>query len=68
MRSWGGGEEFAIPDKNARAARRERQAAELERNQQDLRTSIAASERLVNEADALLRRHRRECDEAEKED
>jgi hypothetical protein len=46
-------------------ARRERQAQEMEANQSELRTSIAASKRLVDEADAMIRRHREECAAAE---
>ena len=42
---------------------RQRQADELEANQQDLRDSIAESERLVGEADSMIRRHRKECDD-----
>ena len=57
-----------MTDREAREARRDRQAAELERNQRELRTSIATSKRLVDEAEAMIRRHRRECDEAEAED
>ena len=64
-RALGGGEERVIPDKNARTARRDRQTAELEQNQNDLRTSIATSKRLVDEADAMIRRHRQECEDAE---
>ena len=44
---------------------RDRQSRELEDNQQELRTSIAASKRLVDEADKMIRRHRDECDNAE---
>ena len=40
----------------------------MESNQRDLRTSIATSKRLVDEADAMIRRHRAECDEAEAKD
>ena len=51
-----------IPDKERRTQRRERQTHELEKNQQELRASIAASKRLVDEADAMIRRHRDECE------
>jgi hypothetical protein len=51
-----------IPNKENRQARRERQARELERNQQALRDSIAESKRLADEADAMINRHRHECD------
>jgi hypothetical protein len=56
-------EEFPIPDKHSRSARRERQTAEFEAKQQELRESIAASKRLVDEADAMIRRHRDECED-----
>jgi len=56
-------EEFAIiRDKENRQTRRERQARELESNQVALRESIAESKRLADEADAMIRRHREECD------
>jgi hypothetical protein len=56
-----GAKEFPINDKQGRIARRERQALELEANQVELRTSIAMSKRLADEADAMIRRHRQEC-------
>lgn len=49
-----------MPDKKAREARRDRQAAELEDNQRELRTSIATSRRLADEAEAMIQRHRSE--------
>jgi hypothetical protein len=61
----GGSKEFCIPTKQDRTARRERQAQEMEANQSELRTSIAASKRLVDEADAMIHRHREECAAAE---
>ena len=54
-----------ISEKEARSARRDRQTREAEENQRQLRVSIATSERLVGEAEAMIRRHRDECDEAE---
>ena len=51
-----------MPDQENRAARRERQTREFEKNQLDLRTSIAESRRLVDESDAMIQRHRNECD------
>jgi hypothetical protein len=51
-----------IEEKEGRQGRRERQARELESNQQALRESIAESKRLADEADELIRRHRDECD------
>ncbi len=45
--------------------RRERDAHQIEENQQKLRTSIDESKRLVDEADAMIRRHRGESEAAE---
>ena len=56
------GRVFPIATKEQRAATRKRQTDEFESNQKDLRHSIAESERLVGEADAMIRRHRDECD------
>jgi cold shock CspA family protein len=52
-----------------RAARREQQELEVEESQARLRTSIAETERLVDESDHMLKRHRqeRETDDAEEE-
>ena len=52
-----------MPDPKKRAERRKRQAAEIEASQDSLRRNIAETERLVNESDEMLRRHRRECEE-----
>jgi hypothetical protein len=54
-----------ISDKEQRIHRRERQTHELEKNQQELKASIAESKRLVDEADAMIRRHRHECEAGE---
>lgn len=54
-----------MPHRKERADRRERQARELEGNQQQLRDSIATSKRLVDEANAMIRRHRSENEAAE---
>lgn len=45
-----------------RAERRDRHAAEIEASQVELRSSIAETERLVDESDRMLRRHRTECE------
>ena len=45
-----------------RAERRERHAAEVEASQVALRNSIAETERLVDQSDRMLRRHRAECE------
>jgi len=48
-----------------RAERRERHTSEVEASQDALRESIAATEKLVDESDRMLRRHREECDDEE---
>ena len=45
-----------------RAERRERHAAEVEASQVELRNSITETERLVDQSDRMLRRHRTECE------
>ena len=52
-----------MPNKKARADRRNAQAREVEESQAALRSSIAETERLVGESDKMLRRHRKECEE-----
>jgi len=54
-----------MPNAYDRAKRRDRQAAEVEASQAKLRASIAETERLVGESDQMLRRHRKESDEAD---
>ena len=44
-------------------SRRERHTAEIEASQASLRKSIANTDRLVSESDAMLRRHHKECDD-----
>jgi hypothetical protein len=56
-----------MTDKKKRAERREQQAREIEANQKALRASIAESERLVKESDKMLRRHRREREEDDRQ-
>lgn len=48
--------------------RDEQQAREIENNQAALRRSIEETSRLVNESDAMLRRHKQEREEDEDED
>ena len=48
--------------------RDEQQAREIERNQAALRRSIQETSRLVNESEAMLRRHKTERLEDERED
>jgi len=45
--------------------RRDRHARELEESQQRLRESIHETERLLTASEEMLKRHRRESDEAE---
>ena len=49
--------------KETREARRSLQATEVEASQALLRANIEEAERLVDESDKMLRRHRRELDE-----
>jgi hypothetical protein len=51
--------------KRRRADRQEQQSREVEANQKALRESIAETERLVDESDKMLRRHRREREDDE---
>jgi hypothetical protein len=48
-----------------RAGLRERHTSEVAASQAELKESIAETDRLVDESDDMLRRHRRECDEDE---
>lgn len=59
-----------MPDKKKRAERREQQSREIEANQKELRDSIAETQRLVGESEAMLRRHREEraADDLESDD
>ena len=51
-----------MADKKTRAERREQQSREVEASQKGLRESIAETDRLMGESDAMLRRHRQERD------
>lgn len=51
--------------RGSRGERRERHAAEVEASQSALRESVAVTEKLVEDSDRMLRRHRKECDEEE---
>jgi hypothetical protein len=44
------------------AERRDRHSAEAEASQAELRKSISETERLVEQSDQMLRRHRDECE------
>jgi hypothetical protein len=54
-----------MPNPKKRAERREQQSKEVEASQADLRANIAATKRLVEESDEMLKRHRRECEEGD---
>jgi hypothetical protein len=54
-----------MPDRKQREARRAQQALEIEENQAALRRSIAESQRLIDRAAEITRRHRRELAEDE---
>jgi hypothetical protein len=54
-----------MPTANDRSERRARQSAEVEASQRELRTSIAETERLVDESEKMLKRHRDECEKAD---
>jgi protein involved in polysaccharide export with SLBB domain len=56
---------YPLPDKQTRALRRDQQAREIEHNQDALRASIEESKRLVDQSEAMILRHRRECEEDE---
>ena len=56
-----------MTDKKKRAERREQQSREVEASQQALRESIAETERLVGESEKMLRRHRQECEDDDRE-
>jgi hypothetical protein len=55
-------------DRKKRAERRAQQTREVEASQKALRESIAETDRLVGESEAMLRRHRQECEDDDKED
>jgi hypothetical protein len=52
-----------VSNPRKRAARRKQQAAEIEASQDGLRKSIAETQRLVTESDAMLRRHHQELED-----
>ncbi len=56
-----------MSDKKKRAERREQQSREVEASQKALRESITETERLVGESEKMLRRHRKECHDDERE-
>ena len=52
-----------MTSKQKRAERREQQAREVEASQERLRESIAETDRLVDDADQMLKRHGKEREE-----
>ena len=52
--------EPTMPTPEARKQRRERQAREVQESQERLRESIANTQRLLEESNAMLQRHRQE--------
>jgi len=53
-----------MPDSEMRDERRERHTSEVEDSQNLLRASIEMTRQLLEQSDAMLKRHRRECDAA----
>jgi hypothetical protein len=56
-----------MADKEKRAERRRQHAQEVEASVKVLRESIAETDRLVQQSDKMLRRHRKECEEDDAE-
>jgi hypothetical protein len=54
-----------MPTAKDRAVRRDRHSVEVEASQARLRESIKETERLVDESDKMLRRHREECEQGD---
>jgi len=52
-----------MPDSETRSDRRERQTREVEDSQHELRASIEKTQQLLDQSDAMLKRHRQECDD-----
>jgi hypothetical protein len=50
-----------VSDRKQRAERRAQQAAEVEASQAKFRENIDQAKRLVDESNAMLRRHLQEC-------
>jgi len=53
-----------MSDSETRSERRDRQTREVEDSQQELRVSIEKTQQLLDQSDAMLKRHRQECDDA----
>ena len=55
-----------MPDRKTKAERRAQHTKEVEQSQAAMRLSISETQRLVDESDAMLRRHRREIEDDER--
>ena len=53
-----------MSDSEMSDARRERHTREVEDSQLQLRASIEKTRQLLDQSDAMLKRHRQECDQA----
>jgi hypothetical protein len=60
-----GGIDALMPSPDARKNRRERHAREVEESQKQLRESIAKTNRLLDDSERMLNRHRQERDDAD---
>ena len=56
-----------MPDSSSRKARQDRHASEVEESQRALRRSISDTQRLLDESDEMLKRHRDECAEEDED-
>jgi hypothetical protein len=54
-----------MADPETRIQRRERHAQDVEESQKQLRENIAKTNKLLDDSDKMLKRHRLECDDAE---
>jgi hypothetical protein len=54
-----------MPNSESRKQRRDRHAEDVEESQKLLRESIDKTNKLLDDSDRMLKRHRRECDEAD---
>jgi hypothetical protein len=52
-----------MEDNETRKQRSERHAAEVEESQRGLRESISRTQKLLDQSDEMLKRHRRECED-----
>lgn len=53
-----------MSEQESREERRDRQAREVQKSQEDLRDSIAKTQDLLDQSDRMLKRHRQERDDA----